>query len=514
MALLLAAACGKGDKAPPAGGSAASGVASGAGVAKAPSAEVLRALAVTEVSATTRVDAVSAGPLVVVTDKSIVIDGMALAAVSGGAIEAASLDAASGHIRPVKAWAESWATAARTTGALPAVSIAITPGVPSSLLVQVLASFNAAGARDFGLIVRTPDGPGAVPLHLPVAPAVPVVDGAQPLQMILSMTPARALLWSMSGLEGTLGSPKLDLTPSAGGVWLATVRDDLADIVKKRWQGKTRPATEESIVIQFEDALAAGDLVAAAATVRHDAQGGRLFPDVLLAAGFQAPKVPGKVADADTPAEPAPGRDRAEMAVLEEEASRYAAALVGESDSYIDRDMSRTAPGGDLATQIDNVRNSGAQVAIGGGSRGTRGDGDPRTGAGIGPTVDGPGSGSGSGLATPSGRISIANKRALDDTSLTADDVLRKLQSMYMAGLKRCYKNELKKDPELRGKITRTFTVNEHGRNTAGKADGVSADLEACLEGLMSNWRFPAPKDADGEAAEASFSIVLQVVPD
>ncbi len=243
MALLLAAACGKGDKAPPAGGSAASGVASGAGVAKAPSAEVLRALAVTEVSATTRVDAVSAGPLVVVTDKSIVIDGMALAAVSGGAIEAASLDAASGHIRPVKAWAESWATAARTTGALPAVSIAITPGVPSSLLVQVLASFNAAGARDFGLIVRTPDGPGAVPLHLPVAPAVPVVDGAQPLQMILSMTPARALLWSMSGLEGTLGSPKLDLTPSAGGVWLATVRDDLADIVKKRWQGKTRPAT-------------------------------------------------------------------------------------------------------------------------------------------------------------------------------------------------------------------------------------------------------------------------------
>jgi hypothetical protein len=30
----------------------------------------------------------------------------------------------------------------------------------------------------------------------------------------------------------------------------------------------------------------------------------------------------------------------------------------------------------------------------------------------------------------------------------------------------------------------------------------------------MSSWRFPIPKDKDGEATEASFRIALQLVPD
>jgi hypothetical protein len=30
----------------------------------------------------------------------------------------------------------------------------------------------------------------------------------------------------------------------------------------------------------------------------------------------------------------------------------------------------------------------------------------------------------------------------------------------------------------------------------------------------MGSWRFPVPKDEDGEGTKASFSITLQLVPD
>jgi hypothetical protein len=30
----------------------------------------------------------------------------------------------------------------------------------------------------------------------------------------------------------------------------------------------------------------------------------------------------------------------------------------------------------------------------------------------------------------------------------------------------------------------------------------------------MAGWRFPVPKDKDGEATDASFEIALQLVPD
>ena len=84
----------------------------------------------------------------------------------------------------------------------------------------------------------------------------------------------------------------------------------------------------------------------------------------------------------------------------------------------------------------------------------------------------------------------------------------------YMAGLKRCYKNYLKKDPTARGKLELALTVNETGRTINGKAKGLVPEVDDCVNGLMGSWRFPIPKDKDGEATEASFSITLQLVPD
>jgi hypothetical protein len=114
----------------------------------------------------------------------------------------------------------------------------------------------------------------------------------------------------------------------------------------------------------------------------------------------------------------------------------------------------------------------------------------------------------------PTGRISVSDKKTFDESSLTPDAVLRKILGAYMSGLKRCHKDLLKKDPTARGKVKLAFTVNESGRTVSPKASGFNGELDQCIEGLMANWRFDVPKDADGEATEASFEIALQLVPE
>jgi len=182
--------------------------------------------------------------------------------------------------------------------------------------------------------------------------------------------------------------------------------------------------------------------------------------------------------------------------------------------------MNKRAPGADLGAQINEVREGGQKVAVGGGAgRGSRGDGDARTGTGHGPNIDGGGgiqsAGGGKGEEhAPTGRISVADKQTFDESTLTPDIVLAKIQSAYMAGLKRCYKEYLKKDASARGKVTLSLTINETGRTTKSAAHGFAGEVDSCIGNLMPGWRFPIPKDKEGDPTEASFAITLQLVPD
>jgi hypothetical protein len=215
------------------------------------------------------------------------------------------------------------------------------------------------------------------------------------------------------------------------------------------------------------------------------------------------------------------GRKETDATALQEEAARYAAALAadGESEGGVDGAMGKTAPGGDLDKQIKETRESGANVKIGGGGdRGTRGDGDPRTGTGKGPKVEGPGGPTSSKddktEKVPKGRIQVASKKGFDDTTLSPDAVLSRIQSVYMSGLKRCQKDLLKSDPTARARVELSFTVNESGRTTSPSAKSDHASLNSCIKGLMAGWTFPAPKDSDGEKTEASFAITLALQPE
>jgi len=94
---------------------------------------------------------------------------------------------------------------------------------------------------------------------------------------------------------------------------------------------------------------------------------------------------------------------------------------------------------------------------------------------------------------------------ALDDSNLSPDAVLAKIQSQYMAGLKHCYKEYLKKDASARGKVVLDLTVNESGRTVDGRASNFSADeVNSCITALMSSCASRFPKK-DNEATSASF---------
>ncbi len=246
-------------------------------------------------------------------------------------------------------------------------------------------------------------------------------------------------------------------------------------------------------------------------------------------AGSAAAKTPDKVAaktpdkPSSKPAEkdPGAGRDSAkDIAMQQEQARAMADLLTGEgANGTSEGDMSKRRPGADLGQQIADVREGGKTVAVGGGAgRGPRGDGDARVGNGKGPAINGPGGTETAGGAkeekAPTGRIQVSDKQTFDDSSLTPDVVLSKIQSVYMAQIKRCYTTYLKKDASARGKVTLKLTVNETGRAVSTGANGFAGEVDECIGSLMGTWRFPVPKDKDNEATSASFAITLQLVPD
>jgi len=245
-------------------------------------------------------------------------------------------------------------------------------------------------------------------------------------------------------------------------------------------------------------------------------------PDQGSAAGSDAGSADEKKPDKPkTPAKTDTGRsEKDNVAMSEDDATAFADKLVFEGPNGKDvGDMSSRQPNTDLGKQITNVREGNKNVANGGGAgRGSRGDGDPRVGTGKGLTVDVGGVSSAGGGKNvekgPAGRISVASKKALDDSSLSPDAVLAKIQQIYMAGLKRCYKNYLVKDATARGKVTLSLTVTESGSVVNGRANGFAGEVDSCITAQMAGWRFPIPKDKDGDKTEANFAITLQLVPD
>ena len=201
----------------------------------------------------------------------------------------------------------------------------------------------------------------------------------------------------------------------------------------------------------------------------------------------EPPPPPPRIADAAVATLPSDAAAKVVADAPLDDEYAFAEMLTAEGPGVPDGDMSARRPGTDLGRQLDDLKASGRNVVVG----------------------KGPGR-----VPGPTGRISVARKQALDDTTLAVDVVLRKIQSVYVHGIKRCYQSYLDNDPSARGKVKLAFTVTRTGATASFKVLGFAKEVDECVGNLLRAWRFPVPKTKDGAAVEAAFEIDLVMVPD
>jgi hypothetical protein len=110
-------------------------------------------------------------------------------------------------------------------------------------------------------------------------------------------------------------------------------------------------------------------------------------------------------------------------------------------------------------------------------------------------------------------RIELSPPKGDAITTLSPTTVLDKINAAYMSGLERCYRKGLVSDAALSGRVAIGFTVDSHGAVTDPQATGVSAQVDACIAGQMSAWRFPFPRDQVGEPTDVTFHVSLALQP-
>ena len=198
-----------------------------------------------------------------------------------------------------------------------------------------------------------------------------------------------------------------------------------------------------------------------------------------------------------------------------DDAQRLASILTGANDSAPGTGgMSPRQPGAELGKQIDDARNR--TITIGDGTQTSRTDDRARLGTDPrGPLVDDPAL-----TRAPvqrdeqaTGRIAIGPVKPDDATTLTPSVVLDRIKALYMAGLQRCYKDGLKLDATLSGRVAISFTVDDRGKVIDASAAGVTRDVDGCIERQMATWRFPVPRDTAGDGTDASFAVSLALQP-
>jgi hypothetical protein len=89
---------------------------------------------------------------------------------------------------------------------------------------------------------------------------------------------------------------------------------------------------------------------------------------------------------------------------------------------------------------------------------------------------------------------------------LTVDEVLTRINTVYMSGLQRCYRKALAADPTLSGKVIVAFQVDSEGRALSDIAG--ERQFDECLSRVVGSWRFSPP--ATPKDASFRISLVLQ----
>lgn len=240
------------------------------------------------------------GAMVVVTATSIMVDGKEVVRIAGGDVAASEKQGGAHGMSIPKLTQLMNARAAASKDAAAPVRLLADPATSARLLFAVIVSSRDGGARAFRLVVARPDKTlGALPIELPdAAPSqgtLVELDAAKkkapppeaPAGIIVSATRDKLLLWSMSGLEGTLQAPKLVVDASGGRYEVERLTAALVEIAQRRWpDAGRRPPDTRSLILQVDGSLRYQLLAELIAAVRTGPDGQPLFPDVLLGLGF------------------------------------------------------------------------------------------------------------------------------------------------------------------------------------------------------------------------------------
>ena len=104
-------------------------------------------------------------------------------------------------------------------------------------------------------------------------------------RMVVSVTDTQLRVWSINALEGTLTHPKLAVPLGPTGI--EAVRTELENLVKRRWQGKPRPAASREIVLMPTAKTSLQTVVEQMFAIRETRDRLELFPDIQLSSGFE-----------------------------------------------------------------------------------------------------------------------------------------------------------------------------------------------------------------------------------
>jgi biopolymer transport protein TolR len=126
------------------------------------------------------------------------------------------------------------------------------------IVTNLMLFLLAAAAAGFILGQINTTLPDSVPADQ-VSPTEPAKNpDDKPLQLIVSTTKQGMLLWSISGLEGTLEAPKarinrLSTKPDEAPAYdYKTLNDALYEIAARRWKGKIRSLDTYEIILQAD----------------------------------------------------------------------------------------------------------------------------------------------------------------------------------------------------------------------------------------------------------------------
>ncbi len=202
-----------------------------------------------------------------------------------------------------------------------------------------------------------------------------------------------------------------------------------------------------------------------------------------------------------------------------DDAERFAQILTGPGETPRGPgEMTGRLPGSDLDQQLADIRDNNRHITVGNKDNGFR----TREREGIGDGREHIVDNSPTNLDqqerreehVPNGRIDLRPKKTPPTgNTLTPEMIVAKIQTDYMPGLMRCYKKGLLGDSQLGGKVAVTFTVAETGKLADPTAHGVASDVDSCIASQMATWRFPQPKDKDGDPTDLDFAMTLALVP-